>query len=196
MSSFELAAVSVLDVRRAQREQRDPGKEYVDVAADLLAASSYAELTLTHVAARAGSTAHALSVRFPTKDALIAAIYLQRLQALPLEIDGTASVVDRVSAQVQAVALLFGDDNQLASACNTALMRNDDPAIAPIRAAISTEIRRRIAAALGSGAWPEIHNTLETVICGALLQVGAGMLSYRRMVEHVDTMLGLLLPDA
>lgn len=196
MSSSDLAAVSVLDVRRARREQRDPAREYLDVTAHMLAETSYAEVTLAGVAARTGSTARALTVHFPTKDALIAEIYLERLRALPLEVDGSAGVHDRLSAQVRAVAMLFGDQGRLASACNTALMRNDDPAIGPIRAAISTEIRRRIAAALGPGAWPEIHNTLETVICGALLQVGAGMLSYGRMVEHVDTMLGLLLPDA
>lgn len=196
MSSSELAPVSVLDVRRARREQRDPGPDFLSVTADLLAEMSYADVTLHSVAERTGSTALAVAAHFPTKDALIAEIYLQRLRALPVEIDGDADVVSRVSAQVRAVALLFVDEPHLSVPCNVALMRNDDPAITPIRQAISTEIRRRLAAALGSGAWPEIHNTVETVVCGALLQVGAGMLSYRLMVEHVDTMLALLLPDS
>lgn len=196
MSSPDVAAVSVLDVRRARRDQRNPASQYLDVTAGLITETSYAEVTLHSVAARAGSTASAVATHFPTKDALIAEIYLRGLRELPLEVDSTADVVSRVSAQVRAVAMLFADEPHLSSACTTALMRTDDPAIAPVRAAISTEIRRRIAAALGSGAWPEIHNTLETIVCGALLQVGAGMISYRRMIEHVDTMLALLLPDA
>ncbi len=65
----------------------------------------------------------------------------------------------------------------------------------PVREGISVEIRRRITAALGSGAWPELYDTVETIICGALLQVGAGLLDYRRMIAHVENMLRLLLPE-
>ena len=61
-----------------------------------------------------------------------------------------------------------------------ALMPNDDPAIVAIRVDLERD-SPRIAAALGSG--------VETVICGALLQVDADLLSYRDMVEHVETML-------
>lgn len=195
VSSQSWSVVSSLDARRARRDQRDPSDALLDIASELLARGCYADVSLAAVAARAGITGAALSAHYPTKDALIAGIYLRRLRALPLESGDDAAVVDRLSAQVQALATMFADQPRLGAACTTALMRNDDPAIAPVRAAISTEMRRRIAAALGPGAWPEVHNTLETVICGALLQLGAGMLSHRRMFEHVDTMFGLLLPD-
>ncbi|MCG5434067.1 TetR/AcrR family transcriptional regulator [Mycobacterium sp. MYCO198283] len=178
--------------RRARRAQADP---WLVAAGELLAEVPYRGLTLPAVAARAGTTVADLMAHHPTKDALIAGVYLHRLQALPVEIDADAGVVERLRRQVQAVATLFADSPQLGIACNIALMRNDDPAVMPVRADISAEIRRRIAAALGPGAWPEVHNTLETVICGALLQVGAGMLSYRDMVDHVDTMFALLLPE-
>lgn len=188
--------VSSLDARRARRESRDPTKSILDAASDLLAEASYPGVTLPAVAARCGTSVAALLSQYPTKDVLIASIYLRRLQALPLEVDTAADVVDRLTAQVHVVANLFADHPNLGVACNIALMRNDDPGIMPVREAVSTEIRRRIGAALGSGAWPEIHDTVETVICGALLQVGAGLLGYRQMVEHVETMLRLLLPDS
>lgn len=191
-----MAAVSSLDVRRAHRERRDPALSILDIASQLLAEGSYAGVTLSAVAARCGTSVATLLPQYPTKDVLIASIYLRRLQALPLEIDAAAAVVDRLIEQVHVVANLFADNPHLGVACNIALMRNDDPAIVPVREAVSTEIRRRIAAALGSGAWPEIHNTVETIVCGALLQVGAGLLGYRQMVEHVEMMLRLLLPDA
>lgn len=190
-----MAAVSSLEVRRARREGRDLTASILDVASGLLAEASYPGVTLPAVAARCGTSVAALLRQYPTKDVLIASIYLRRLQTLPLEVDTTGDVVDRLTAQVHLVANLFADHPHLGLACNIALMRNDDPGIVPVREAVSTEIRRRIAAALGSGAWPEINNTVETVICGALLQVGAGLLGYRQMIEHVEMMLRLLLPE-
>jgi AcrR family transcriptional regulator len=194
MSTVEGEVASLCE-RRARREAANPSQAWLDATSDLLSEVRYPGLTLPAVAERSGTTVAALTAQYPTKDALIASVYLRRLQALPIEIDIHAAVVERLTAQVRVVAMLFSDDPQLGVACNIALMRNDDPAVMPVREGISAEIRRRIAAALGSGAWPEIHNTLETVICGALLQVGAGLLSYRDMVDHVDTMFALLLPE-
>jgi len=191
----DAATVTSLDVRRAQRLRRDPSDAVLDVTSALLAEESYPGVTLPAVATRCGTSVAALMSRYPTKDALIASVYLRRLQALPLEIDRKAGVVERLITQLCVVANIFADAPDLGAACNIALMRNDDPAIVPIREAISEEIRRRIAASLDTGAWPEIHNTVETVICGALLQVGAGLLTYRDMIAHVETVLRLLFPD-
>ena len=197
MSSIDgdAATVTSLDVRRAQRLRRDPSDAVLDVTSALLAEESYPGVTLPAVATRCGTSVAALMSRYPTKDALIASVYLRRLQALPLEIDRNAGVVERLITQLCVVANIFADAPDLGAACNIALMRNDDPAIVPIREAISEEIRRRIAASLDTGAWPEIHNTVETVVCGALLQVGAGLLAYRDMIAHVETVLRLLFPD-
>lgn len=191
----DVASVSALDVRRARRARRDSASAVLDATTDLLSEVAYTSVTMPAVAARCGTSVAAVTAQYLTKDALIASVYLTRLRALPLEIEVDADAVDRLKTQVQLVANIFAGSPSLGIACNIALMRNDDPAVVPVREAISTEMRRRIAASLGSGAWPEIHNTVETITCGALLQVGAGLLGYHQMIEHVETMLRLLLPD-
>jgi hypothetical protein len=115
---------------------------------------------------------------------------------LPLAVDPTAHVQTRVSDQLRAITLVVADEPRLALACTRALMRNDDDAVAVARTLIAAEVRRRIAAAMGMGAWPEVLETLETLFWGALLQVESGTVSYRAMANRLDTMLALILPEA
>ncbi|KWX56496.1 hypothetical protein ASJ79_14315 [Mycobacterium sp. NAZ190054] len=188
--------MSTLDVRRALRAHRDGFGAVLDVAYESLRDTDPTGASLATVAERCGLSTAALRTEFPTENALIAGVYLRRLKAAPLDIDESADAVDRLLAQVHVVATLFVHAPQIGVTCINALMRTDDEAVVPVRLAISAEIRRRIAAALGSGAWPEVSDTVETLVSGALLQVGAGMLSYRRMTTHLDTMLRLLLAEA
>jgi hypothetical protein len=67
--------------------------------------------------------------------------------------------------------------------------------VADVRARIAAEVRRRLSAALGAGAWPEVLATLETVFWGALLQVQSRALTYRTMADRLDTMLSLIIPE-
>jgi hypothetical protein len=48
---------------------------------------------------------------------------------------------------------------------------------------------------LGTGAWPEVLTTLETVFWGALLQVQSRSVGYHTMAHRLDTMLSLILPE-
>jgi hypothetical protein len=126
---------------------------------------------------------------------MFAELYLHRVCALPLDIEPTASAAERVSGQLRALTLVLADEPRLAAACSRALLRGDDDVVADIRARIGAEVHRRIAAALGAGAWPEVLATLETVFWGALLQVQSRAISYHRMANRLDTMLGLILPE-
>jgi hypothetical protein len=74
-------------------------------------------------------------------------------------------------------------------------LRNDDAAVADAQARIAGEVRRRLAAALGTGTWPEVLVTLEAMFWGALLQVQSRSIGYRTMASRLDTMLSLLLPE-
>ncbi|MDA4088477.1 TetR/AcrR family transcriptional regulator [Mycolicibacterium hassiacum] len=128
-SAQEPSKIAHLDVWRARRGQRDLPSAVLDATVELMARRSYHEITLQTVAQRCGTSLVALRQHFPSKDVLLARVYLRRLHRLPLEIDCDAPVVDRTMHQVRLIASLFADDPALGSACNIALMRNDDPAM-------------------------------------------------------------------
>jgi hypothetical protein len=114
---------------------------------------------------------------------------------LPLVVDPTACLQSRVSAQLRAITIVIADEPHLAAACTQALLRNDDPTVDDVRARIAAEVRRRLGAALGTGAWPEVLATLETMFWGALLQVQPRSVGYRTMANRLDTMVSLILTE-
>lgn len=164
-------------------------------AAALLDESADVDVSVPALAQRARIAPSALHAHFPSLDAVFAELYLARVTDLPLVVDPDAGLRSRVSDQLRAITLVVADEPRLAVACTGALLRNDDAAVAEARSGIAAEVRRRIAAAMGTGAWPEVLETLETLFWGALLQVESGAVDYRTMATRLDTMLGLLLPE-
>jgi AcrR family transcriptional regulator len=164
-------------------------------AAALLDEGADDRLSMPALAARARLTTASVTARFPSVDAVLAELYLHRVSALPLTVDPEATIAARVSGQLRAITLIMADEPTLATACSRALLSSDDPAVLTARDRIGAEVQRRIAAALGTGAWPEVQTTLETVFWGALLQVQSRHVDYREMAGRLDTMLSLILPD-
>lgn len=187
-SASDLTRVGVVHDLRSRPEQR-----VLDAAAQMLDESSDPDVTVAALAARARVAPMALRAHFPSLEAVYAEVYLQHVTGLPLNIDPTASVHARVSAQVRAITVILAERPGLARACTRALLAADDPAVADVRARIAAEVRRRLAAALGTGAWPEVLATLETVFWGALLQAHAREIGYHTMARRLDTMLSLIL---
>jgi AcrR family transcriptional regulator len=164
-------------------------------AAAMLDESLESNVSVPTLAARARIAPSALNAHFPSIDAMFAELYLNRVSELPLVVDPTAPIQARVSVQLRAVALVVADEPRLAIACTRALLRTDDPAVPVIQARVAAEVRRRIAAAMGTGAWPEVLNAMETMFWGALMQVQSGTIGYRAMASRLDTMVSLLLPE-
>src|SRR4249920_64906 len=131
-------------------------------AAAMLDESTQTDVSVPALAKRARIAPAALSAHFPSLDAMFAELYLNRVTELPL---------------------VVADEPRLAVACTRALVRNDDAAVAEARTRIAVEVRRRIAAAMGTGAWPEVLETLETLFWGALLQVESRAVTYRAMAN-------------
>jgi AcrR family transcriptional regulator len=182
--------------------RRDPHAQRVlacqrvfGAAAAMLDESGRPEPSVPTLAARAGIAPAALRAHFPSMDVMYAELYLNRVVQLPLVVDRTAGIHDRVSGQLRAVTLVVADEPQLAHACTRALLRTDDSAVTDVQTRIAAEVRRRLSAALGSGAWPEVLTTLETLFWGALLQVRSRAMTYRAMADRLDTMLSLILPE-
>lgn len=165
-------------------------------AAALLDESSATDVSMPTLAARARLAPAAVTAHFPSVDAMFAELYLHRISALPLAVDTTAGVTARVSAQLRSITLVMADEPNLATACSRSLLSTDDAAVAAVRERIGAEVHRRVAAALGTGAWPEVLATLETLFWGALLQAQSRAISYHETANRLDTMLALVLPDS
>ena len=177
----------------ARRSDRRPGqtiRKVLDAGLEELRESSYAGLTMRAVASRAGVSPASAYTYFPSKSALVAAVYLRFLQALPLHTDVNDTTKTRVSATMRDMAVVVADEPELTTACGAALM-SDDPAVKPLRDQIGDEVARRIGAALGPG-WPRaVKSTLQMTFSGALMT--ARFVSYEEIAGQLDAAVNLIL---
>ncbi|WP_158019118.1 TetR/AcrR family transcriptional regulator [Mycobacterium basiliense] len=186
MTAAESAGVG----RRSDRRPGQTIRKVLDAGLEELRDSSYADLTMRAVASRAGVSAASAYTYFPSKSALVAAVYLRFLRELPLHTDVNDTTKTRVSAAMRDMAVVVADEPELTAACGTALMA-DDPAVAPLRDQISEEVARRINAALGPG-WPRaVKSTLHMTFAGALMT--ARFLSYREIAGQLEEAVNLIL---
>lgn len=192
MSNTALATVTYL--RDAHSRRSAAHRRVFGAAAQLIDESGEAGVSVPTLAARARMTPAALATHFASIELVFAELYLHRLTTLSLDIDTDAGPTTRVCEQLTAITLLLADEPQLARACTQALVSTDD-AVADVRAQISAEVQRRISTALGTGAWPEVLATLESVFWGALLQAQSGAMTYRQMARRLEAMVGLILPE-
>jgi AcrR family transcriptional regulator len=195
MSSEAVTAVTDLGAHRRNRRQEETIRKVLDAAVELLHQSSYSDLTMRAVAAKAGVAPATAYTYFSSKNALIAEVYLRRVQEVPLFTDVNQSTQERVTAQLRELALLVADEPEVAAATTTALM-GDEPELRQVREKIGTEVRRRIASALGPGAWPEVLSTLEMIFYGALVQGGTGSFTYYKMADRLDSVVALIMGSA
>jgi AcrR family transcriptional regulator len=180
-------------VSAARRSDRRPGqtiRKVLDAGLEELRESSYANLTMRAVATRAGVSSASAYTYFPSKSALVAAVYLRFLRALPLHTDVNDTTKTRVSATMRDMAVVVADEPELTTACGAALMA-DDPAVKPLREQIAEEVSRRIGAALGPG-WPRaVKSTLQMTFAGALMT--ARFVSYEEIAGQLDEAVNLIL---
>jgi AcrR family transcriptional regulator len=195
MSSEAVTAVTNLGERRRNRRQEETIRKVLDAAVEMLRESSYSDLTMRAVAARAGVAPATAYTYFSSKNALVAEVYLRLVRNVPLFTDVNQTTQQRVTAQLRELGLLVADEPELAAAATTALM-GDEPEVRPVRDKIGLEVRRRIAAALGPGAWPEVLTTLEMIFYGALVQAGTKSLTYYQMADRLDSVIGLIMGGA
>jgi len=177
----------------ARRSDRRPGqtiRKVLDAGLQELRESSYANLTMRAVATRAGVSPASAYTYFPSKSALVAAVYLRFLRDLPQHTDVKDTTKARVSATLRDMAVVVADEPELTAACGAALMA-DDPAVEPIRDQIGEEVSRRIGAALGPG-WPRsVKSTLQLMFAGALMT--ARFVSFPEIAGQLDAAVDLIL---
>ena len=153
MSSEAVSAVTDLGERRRNRRQEETIRKVLDAAVELLRETSYSDLTMRMVAARAGVSPATAYTYFRSKNALIAEVYLRLVREVPLFTDVNQTTQQRVTAQLRELSLLVADEPELAAAATTALMGNE-PEVRGIRDKIGMEVHRYVLPAMASAARP------------------------------------------
>jgi AcrR family transcriptional regulator len=161
---------------------------------ELLREVPYASITTRSIAKRAGVSHGEVRRHFRSTDAIIAEIYLERLRAAPLIVDVEESAQARIAAQFAQLVMLLADEPGLAAACSSALIC-DEPSVRGSRQRIHGELQRRVRTALRSGAWPEVAETLEFGLIGALVHASCGADTFRQTAEDLASVVAVVVPD-
>jgi AcrR family transcriptional regulator len=169
-------------------------RRVLDATVELLREVPYPSITMRSIAKRAGVSHGEVRAPFRSKDAIVAEIYLDRLRAAPLIVDVQGSPQARIAAQFSQLVMLLADEPGLAAACSSALIC-DEPSVRVSWQRIHGELQRRVRTALRSGAWPEVAETLEFGLIGALVHASCGADTFRRTAEGLASMVAVVLPD-
>jgi AcrR family transcriptional regulator len=169
-------------------------RRVLDATVELLREVPYPSITMRSIAKRAGVSHGEVRAHFRSKDAIVAEIYLDRLRAAPLIVDVEGSPQARIAAQFSQLVMLLADEPGLAAACSSALIC-DEPSVRVSRQRIYGELQQRVRTSLRSGAWPEVAETLEFGLIGALVHASCGADTFRRTAEGLASMVAVALPD-
>ena len=161
-------------------------------ALETLRESSYADLTVRAVAARAHVAPATAYTYFSSKNHLVAEVYLDLVGQVPFFTDVNDTRLNRVQQALRSLALMVADEPEVAAACTTALLSNDD-AVRAVRDRIGAEIHKRIKSALGPGADARTVSALEMSYFGALVHAGSGAFSYRQIADRLAYVVSLIL---
>ncbi|MEZ0340572.1 TetR family transcriptional regulator [Mycobacterium sp. pV006] len=196
MSSEAVAAITD-QARQAPRNRRqeETFRKVLAAGLEALRESSYADLTVRAVAARAKVAPATAYTYFSSKNHLIAEIYLDLVQKVDYFTDVNDSTVDRVEKTLRAMALTLADEPEVAAACTTALLSGNDTAVRSVRDRIGSEIHRRIRAAVGPDGDPRTLAALEMTFFGALVNAGSGVYTYHQIADRLSYVVGLIVGE-
>ena len=194
MSSDGVATAPQRAEATRRPRQEETVRRLVGAALETLRESSYADLTVRGVAARAQVAPATAYTYFSSKNHLDAEVYLDLVRQVPFFTDVNDSRLSRVQQQLRSLALVVADEPEVAAACTTALLSND-AAVRAVRERIGSEIHKRVKSALGPDAETRTVAALEMSYFGALVQAGSGAFTYRQIAERLGYVAGLVLGD-
>ncbi|OCB13795.1 TetR family transcriptional regulator [Mycolicibacterium porcinum] len=178
------------------RRQEETFRKVLTAGTEMLRESSYADLTVRAVAARAGVAPATAYTYFSSKNHLIAEMYLDLVSRCPYFTDVNDSMTTRVDQALRALTLVVADEPEVAAACTTALLGGGtDPAVRKVRDRIGAEIHKRIRSAVGPDADSRIVSALEMTFFGALVNAGSGAFTYHQIADRLTYVVGLVLGE-
>lgn len=200
MSSDAVAAITGSQPATAgetprNRRQEETFRKVLAAGVEMLRESSYADLTVRAVAARAKVAPATAYTYFSSKNHLIAEVYFDLMRQVPYFTDVNDSRLNRVEKTLRSMALMVADEPEVAAACTTALLSGNDPAVRAVRDRIGAEIHRRIRSAVGPDADPRTLSALEMTYFGALVNAGSGAFTYHQIADRLSYVIGLLLGE-
>ncbi|GAA3562835.1 TetR/AcrR family transcriptional regulator [Mycolicibacterium helvum] len=171
--------------RRRNTRSEHSVRKLLDAAAAALLDTPYSELTIRGVAASSAVSPTTAYTSFPSKDALIAEVYLRILRDAPTFVDINDNAESPIRAQLRELMLLVAGRPCLVHACTTALM-GEDEVVNKIRTQIAAEVGSRIKAALGPGSSTKLATTLHMLFSGAMVQAPFSVGGYSAEADHLD----------
>ncbi|BBY45625.1 TetR family transcriptional regulator [Mycolicibacterium celeriflavum] len=177
------------------RRQEETFRKVLAAGVQMLRESSYADLTVRAVAAKAKVAPATAYTYFSSKNHLIAEVYLDLMRQVPYFTDVNESRLTRVEKTLRAMALMVADEPEVAAACTTALLSGTDATVRAVRDRIGAEIHRRIRSAMGPDADPRALAALEMTFFGALVNAGSGVFTYHQIADRLSYVVGLILGD-
>ncbi|WP_299558184.1 TetR/AcrR family transcriptional regulator [uncultured Mycolicibacterium sp.] len=184
------------DAPPRNKRQEETFRKVLTAGMEMLRESSYADLTIRAVAARAKVAPATAYTYFSSKNHLITEIYLDLVRQVPYFTDVNESLATRVNKTLRALALVVADEPEVAAACTAALMGGgNDPAVRRVRDRIGAEIHRRIRSAVGPDADPRMLSALEMTYFGAMAQAGSGVWTYHQIADRLGYVVGLIVGE-
>jgi AcrR family transcriptional regulator len=177
------------------RRQEETFRKVLTAGMAMLRESSYADLTVRAVAARAKVAPATAYTYFSSKNHLIAEVYLDLVSQVPYYTDVNEPMPSRVEKALRSLALVVADEPELAAACTTALLSGSDPATRKVRDRIGAEIHRRIRSAVGPDADARVVAALEMTYFGALINAAGGALTYHQIADRLSYVVGLIVGE-
>ncbi|UCZ61110.1 TetR/AcrR family transcriptional regulator [Mycolicibacterium phocaicum] len=199
MSSDAVAALTSAsqeaDDQPRNRRQEETFQKVLAAGREMLRESSYADLTVRAVAARAKVAPATAYTYFSSKNHLIAEVYLDMVRQVPYFTDVNQTMASRVEQALRSLALVVADEPGVAAACTTALLSGDDETVRKVRDRIGAEIHKRIRSAVGPDADPRLLSALEMTYFGALVNAGSGVYTYHQIADRLSYVVGLIVGD-
>lgn len=177
------------------RRQEETFRKVLAAGVEMLRETSYADLTVRAVAARASVAPATAYTYFSSKNHLIAEVYLDLMQQVEYFTDVNESAACRVENALRSMVLMVADEPEVAAACTTALLSGNDAAVRAVRESIGAEIHRRIRAAVGPGGDPRTLAALEMTFSGALVNAGSGAFTYHQIADRLSYVVGLIVGE-
>ncbi|MGX9213915.1 TetR/AcrR family transcriptional regulator [Mycobacteroides abscessus subsp. abscessus] len=175
------------------RRQEETIRKIVTAGREMLGETTYADMTIRGVAARAKVAPATAYTYFSSKSHLVAEIYLDLIHEAPYFTDVNDTQVARVTKTLRSLALVVADEPEIATGCTTALLSNNDEAVRAVRDKIGLEIHRRIRSAMGPDADPRVVSALEMTFFGALMHAGSGTFTYHQIADKLTFVVDLML---
>jgi hypothetical protein len=121
--------------------------------------------------------------------------------SLPLSKSATLDVVfdhpppERLAAQLREMLLMLADEPQLADMCLRAMLASEKE-VSKARRHIGSEVDRRIRAALGTSAWPEVVDLFGFGLYGAVLQANYSAVSADELAAQLTDLVDIVLSQS